>query len=133
MNINTAPVLSGLFTYHSFDFNSIVSGNEDSPLIYTASMVALNKLKGNYNLIDDLEFMANDLAVDDENKFIYAIGNEGYLDKWDFKNGFFDLPKHVKSVELISSLKNPAFDVFYLGNKSFSFVDGKGNLSYMKI
>ena len=133
MNINTAPVLSGLFTYHSFDFNSIVSGNEDSPLIYTASMVALNKLKGNnYNLIDDLNFMANDLAVDDENKFIYAIGNEGYLDKWDFKNGFFDLPKHVKSVELISSLKNPAFDVFYLGNKSFSFVDGKGNLSYIE-
>ena len=131
-NINTKPVLSGLFTYHSFEFNNRVSGNEDSPLIYTASKVALDKLKGkNYNLIDNLNFMANDLVVDDKNKFIYAIDNEGFLDKWDFKNGFFDLPKHVETVKLISSLKNPAFDVFYLGNKSFSFVDSKGNLSYI--
>ena len=58
LNINTKPILSGLFTYHSFDFNNSVSENEDSPLIYSASMVALNKLKGkNYNLIDDLNFI----------------------------------------------------------------------------
>ena len=101
-------------------------------MIYTASKVALNKLKGkNYNLIDNLNFMANVLVIDDENKFIYAINNEGFLDKWDFKNGFFDLPKHIETTELISSLKNPAFDVFYLGNKSCSFVDSKGNLSYI--
>ena len=57
--------------------------------------------------------MANVLVIDDENKFIYAINNEGFLDKWDFKMDFLTSQAY-KTTELISSLKNPAFDVFYL-------------------
>ena len=92
--------------FHANEFNNSVSGSKKSPAIFSGSTSALSKLKGNdYNLLDELKFMPNDLLVDDNEKNIYAIDNEGFVDIWNFKDGFFKGPKHKGTTKLNSNLK----------------------------
>ena len=126
------PELSGLMAYHAFDFNLSVNGNIDDPSIYSGSINALKKLKGEkYNLLNNLKYMPNDLFINEKDKLIYAIENEGYVDTWSFENGFFEFPKHLGSVKINSGLKAPLYDAFILDNNSVAFVDLDGNLSYV--
>ncbi len=125
------PELSGLMAYHAYDFNKLVSGNESDPSIYSGSNSALGKLKGeNYNLIDDLKFMPNDLLIDHESRHFYAIDNEGFIDSWSFQDGFFNSFNHLGTKKLNPRFKTLAFDAFILDDNSVAFVDHFGNLSY---
>ena len=68
------PEISGLMAYHAYDFNKLVNGYEFSPSIYSGTNSALEKLKGkNFNLIDNLKFMPNDLFVDHDNKLFMQL------------------------------------------------------------
>ena len=71
--VEIKPELAGLMAFHANEFNNSVSGSKKSPAIFSGSTSALSKLKGNdYNLLDELKFMPNDLLVDDNEKNIYA-------------------------------------------------------------
>ena len=75
--------------------------------------------------------MPNDLFVDHDNKLIYAIDNEGFIDTWSYKDGFFNTFRHLGTKKLNSKLKTFAFDAFILDTNSVAFVDHFGNLSYI--
>ena len=131
--VEIKPELAGLMAFHANEFNNSVNGSKKSPAIFSGSTSALSKLKGNdYNLLDELKFMPNDLLVDDNEKNIYAIDNEGFVDIWNFKDGFFKGPKHKGTTKLNSNFEGLSANAFLLEKSSMAFVDLEGNLSYFE-
>lgn len=125
------PELSGLMAYHASDFNNEVNGNPKDPSIFSGSTAALSKLKGpDYNLLNESSFMANDILIQDKDHKIFAINNEGFVDIWDFRNGFFQGLNHAGIMQLQTNFEGPAADAFFLDNSSMAFVDLNGGLAY---
>lgn len=125
------PELSGLMAYHAYDFNKNVNGNEKDPSLYSGTTAALSRLKGpDYNVLTESSYMANDILIRDKDHKIFAVNNEGFVDIWDFRNGFFAGLNHAGIMQLNTNFEGPAADAFFLDDNSMAFVDLDGNLAY---
>lgn len=74
--------------------------------------------------------MANDILIRDKDHKVFAVNNEGFVDIWDFRNGFFAGLNHAGIMQLETNFDGLAADAFFLDDNSMAFVDLKGNMAY---